>query len=98
MVLGLAAVYFVPRLCMMFLKPGVTYPTFGFHYLMQSVILRVSNSQFFCVLFGDSSFIVHYMRYVGWNLNKVEQTGSNMGTNQRHDNCLLYTSPSPRDS
>ena len=30
-----------------------------------------------------------YMRYVGWNLNKVEQTGSNMGTNQRHDNPFL---------
>ena len=74
---------------MMFLKPGVTYPTFGFHHLMQSIILRVSNSQFFCVLFGDSSFIVRYMRYVGWNLNKVEQTGSNMGTNQRHDNPFL---------
>ena len=41
------------------------------------------------MLFGDSSFIVHYMRYVGWNLNKVEQTGSNMGTNQRHDNPFL---------
>jgi non-ribosomal peptide synthetase-like protein len=67
----------------------VTYPTFGFHHLMQSIILRVSNSQFFCVLFGDSSFIVRYMRYVGWNLNTVEQTGSNMGTNQRHDNPFL---------
>ena len=43
-------------------KPGVTYPAFGFHYLMQSIILRVSNSEFFCVLFGDSSFIVNYMR------------------------------------
>ena len=41
------------------------------------------------MLFGDSSFIVNYMRYVGWNLNKVEQTGSNMGTNQRHDNPFL---------
>jgi non-ribosomal peptide synthetase-like protein len=29
------------------------------------------------------------MRYVGWRLNKVEQTGSNMGTNQRHDNPFL---------
>ena len=38
---------------MLFLKPGVTYPAFGFHYLMQSIILRVSNSEFFCVLFGD---------------------------------------------
>ena len=41
------------------------------------------------MLFGDSSFVVNYMRYVGWNLNKVEQTGSNMGTNQRHDNPFL---------
>jgi non-ribosomal peptide synthetase-like protein len=89
MAFALAAIYAVPRLCMLCLTEGVTYPTFGFHYLMQSIILRVSNSQFFCVLFGDSSFIVNYMRYVGWTLNKVEQTGSNMGTNQRHDNPFL---------
>lgn len=89
MIFALAAVYVIPRLCMMFLTPGVTYPTFGFHYLMQSIVTRVSNSEFFCVLFGDSSFIVSYMRYVGWNLNKVVQTGSNMGTNQRHDNPFL---------
>jgi non-ribosomal peptide synthetase-like protein len=86
---GLAAIYAIPRLCMAFLEPGVTYPVYGIHYLLQNIILRVSNSQFFCVLFGDSSLIVRYMRYVGWNLNKVEQTGSNMGTNQRHDNPFL---------
>ena len=56
------SVYVIPRLCMLFLKPGVTYPTFGFHYLMQSIILRISNSEFFCVLFGDCSFITTYMR------------------------------------
>src|SRR4051794_26820287 len=89
MVLGLAAIYAIPRLCMLFLKPGVTYPAFGFHYLMQNIILRVSNSEFFCVLFGDSAFITSYMRFVGWNLNRVDQTGSNMGTNQRHDNPFL---------
>ena len=89
LILGLAAVYVIPRLCMPFLKVGVTYPAFGIHHLLQSVIFRVSNSQFFCVLFGDSSFIVTHMRTVGWNLNKVEQTGSNMGTNQRHDNPFL---------
>jgi non-ribosomal peptide synthetase-like protein len=89
LVVALAAIYAVPRLCMAFLKEGVTYPTFGIHYLLQSIILRVSNAEFFCVLFGDSSFVVNYMRYVGWNLNKVEQTGSNMGTNQRHDNPFL---------
>lgn len=89
MIVALAAVYAVPRLCMLFLKPGVTYPAFGFHFLMQSIILRVSNSEFFSVLFGDSSFITRYMSFVGWNLNKVTQTGSNMGTNQRHDNPFL---------
>jgi non-ribosomal peptide synthetase-like protein len=29
------------------------------------------------------------MRYLGWNLNKVYQTGSNMGTEQSHDNPFL---------
>src|SRR5215472_8917456 len=88
-VAGLVAIYVIPRLCMLFLKPGVTYAAFGFHYLMQSIILRTSNSEFFCVLFGDSTFITTWMSKVGWNLNKVEQTGSNMGTNQRHDNPFL---------
>ena len=87
--LGLAAVYVIPRLCMMALRPGVTYPNFGFHYLMQSIIWGVSNSDFFCTLFGDASFIATYMRYVGWNLNTVYQTGSNMGLDQRHDNPFL---------
>ncbi len=89
LVVGLAAILVVPRLCMLFLRPGVTYRAYGFHYLLQSIILRVSNSEFFCLLFGDSSFVVNYMRAVGWKLNKVEQTGSNMGTNQRHENPFL---------
>jgi non-ribosomal peptide synthetase-like protein len=87
--LGLAAVYVIPRLCMMALRPGVNYPNFGFHYLLQSIIRSVSNSDFFSSLFGDSSFIVTYMRYVGWNLNTVYQTGSNMGSDQKHDNPFL---------
>jgi non-ribosomal peptide synthetase-like protein len=41
------------------------------------------------LLFGDSSAIVHYMRAIGWNLNKVVQTGSNFGSNQQHENPLL---------
>lgn len=87
--LQIAAVLVIPRLLNLFLKTGVTYSNFGIHYLLQSIILRASNSKFLCVLFGDSSFIVNWMRAVGWNLNKVEQTGSNMGTNQRHDNPFL---------
>ena len=74
---------------MLFLKPGVTYPAFGFHYLMQSIIQRISNSDSSACCSATRSFITTCMRYVGWNLNKVEQTGSNMGTNQRHDNPFL---------
>ena len=87
--IGLAIVYVLPRLCMMTLRPGVTYPNFGFHYMMQNIIQGISNSDFFGSLFGDSSAIVTYMRYVGWNLNTVYQTGSNMGIEQKHDNPFL---------
>jgi non-ribosomal peptide synthetase-like protein len=86
---GLAAVYVIPRVCMKLLRPGVTYTNFGFHYILQSIVSGVSNSQFFVMLFGNSSFITTYMRYVGWNLNTVYQTGSNMGSDQKHDNPLL---------
>ena len=87
--IGLAIVYVLPRLCMMTLRPGVTYPNFGFHYMMQNIIQGISNSDFFSSLFGDSSAIVKYLRYVGWNLNTVYQTGSNMGIEQKHDNPFL---------
>ena len=88
-VLGMLAVYAIPRICNLLLKPGQTYVLYGVHYWLQTVISRTSNSQFFNLLFGDSSFIVIYMRLVGWKLNEVEQTGSNFGTNQRHDNPFL---------
>ena len=29
------------------------------------------------------------MRWVGWNLNKIVQTGSNFGLDQRHENPFL---------
>jgi non-ribosomal peptide synthetase-like protein len=89
LILGLAAIYVIPRICNRFLKPNRVYPMFGLHYWLQSTVETVSNSRFYNLLFGDSSYIVNYMRLVGWKLNKVEQTGSNFGTNQRHDNPFL---------
>ena len=87
--LGLIGIYAVPRVCNLFLQPGRVYRIFGLHYWLQNTIELVSNSRFYTLLFGDTSAIVHYMRLVGWELNKVEQTGSNFGTNQRHDNPFL---------
>ena len=59
------------------------------HYLVQQIIGRSTNSDFFNCLFGDSCGIVHYMRWLGWNLNTIVQTGSNFGEDQKHDNPYL---------
>ena len=53
------------------------------------IVAGASNSRIYNLLFGDSSAIVHYLTLIGWNLNKIEQTGSNFGTNQKHDNPFL---------
>jgi non-ribosomal peptide synthetase-like protein len=79
----------VPRLFSLILKPGRTYTLYGFRYWLQSVAEFSSNSRVLGLVFGDSSAIVHYMRAIGWNLNKVVQTGSNFGSNQQHENPLL---------
>jgi non-ribosomal peptide synthetase-like protein len=86
---ALTAVTVIPRICQRFLKTDRTYSLYGFHYRLQTLIAQFSNSRLLNLLFGDSSAIVHYMRLIGWNLNKVEQTGSNFGTNQQHDNPFL---------
>lgn len=89
LVVSFIAAVAVPRLASLFLKPNRTYTLYGFHYWLQSMVELASNSRLLNLLFGDSSAVVHYMRAIGWNLNKVVQTGSNFGTNQQHENPLL---------
>lgn len=86
--ISLAAAVLVPRLTRPFLKPGKVYSLYGIHHWLQTITAQTSNSRILNLLFGDSSAVVHYIRAVGWNLNEVEQTGSNFGTNQQHDNPL----------
>ena len=47
--------------------------------------------RFFTHLFGDSSFIVYYLRWLGYDLCEVEQTGSNFGTEVGHETPYLST-------
>lgn len=86
---GLLAVFAIPRLANRILQQDRTYVMYGWHYFVQSIVRGATNSRFFNILFGDSSAIVHYLRLLGWNLNTIEQTGSNFGTTQKHDNPLL---------
>jgi non-ribosomal peptide synthetase-like protein len=88
-VLGLLYVGIVPRLLNLLLHRDRTYVLYGWHYFVHHWVVRASNARFYNLLFGDSSYIVYYMRWVGWKLNKIIQTGSNFGSDQRHDNPFL---------
>jgi non-ribosomal peptide synthetase-like protein len=67
------------------LKPDKIYPLYGWHYWLQKTIARTTNSKFFNALFGDSSYIVYYLRCLGYNLSKVVQTGTNFGMAVTHE-------------
>ncbi len=88
-VIAAGTIALAPRLLSRLLEEDRTYVLYGFHYYVHSLIVVLSNSGFFNLLLGDSSFIVHYLKWIGWKLNTIEQTGSNFGTGQRQDNPLL---------
>ncbi|MFJ3761443.1 Pls/PosA family non-ribosomal peptide synthetase [Streptomyces sp. NPDC090080] len=90
-ILGLLVLCTVPRLVGLVLRPDRIYPLYGFHYVLQRTTARMTNIKFFTWLFGDSSYIVHYLRGIGYDLSRVEQTGSNFGTELQHESPLLVT-------
>jgi non-ribosomal peptide synthetase-like protein len=86
---GLVFVGTVPRVLNLFIRPYDVYPLYGFHYWVQRAIARTTNRKFYNKLFGDSSYIVHYLRWIGYDLRNVEQTGSNFGEAVQHDTPFL---------
>jgi non-ribosomal peptide synthetase-like protein len=89
LILGLLFVFTVPRALNRFLEPGRVYPLYGFHHVVLRLITRITNRRFFMYLFGDSALIVHYLRYLGYDLGRIVQTGSNFGMAVAHDNPHL---------
>jgi non-ribosomal peptide synthetase-like protein len=81
---GLLFVVTVPRVVNLFIKPDRVYPLYGFHYRIHRAITSMTSIKFFTHLFGDSSYIVHYLRCIGYDLSRVVQTGSNFGTEVGH--------------
>ena len=88
---GLLFVLTVPRLLNLFIRPGTVYPLYGFHDRIHRAIARMTSVKFFTHLFGDSSYIVYYLRCLGYDLSRVEQTGSNFGTEVGHETPYLST-------
>ncbi|MEV6909769.1 Pls/PosA family non-ribosomal peptide synthetase [Amycolatopsis sp. NPDC051071] len=88
---GLLAVFTIPRLLNRFLEPDRVYPLYGRHFAIQRVIARLTNLRALTYLFGDSSYIVHYLRGLGYDLSEVQQTGSNFGVEIKHETPFLST-------
>ena len=86
---GLVFVGTVPRVLNRFITPDKVYPLYGFHYWVQRAIARTTNSKFYMRLFGDTSYVVHYLRWLGYDLHEVRQTGSNFGEDVKHDTPFL---------
>ncbi|GAA0491585.1 Pls/PosA family non-ribosomal peptide synthetase [Streptomyces olivaceiscleroticus] len=88
---GLLLIATVPRLLHLLVKPDKDYRLYGFHYSLHRAVARFTNSRFLMRLAGDSSYVVHYLRAIGYHLPDVEQTGSNFGTEVKHENPYLST-------
>ncbi|MGW3965128.1 Pls/PosA family non-ribosomal peptide synthetase [Amycolatopsis sp. NPDC005003] len=86
---GLALVVTVPRLPARFLAPDRVYPLYGFRHACHRAVARLTNLRTFTTLFGDSSYIVHYLRALGYDLSAVRQTGSNFGVEVKHETPYL---------
>jgi len=72
-----------------FIKPDTVYPLYGFRYSVYRIIGGFSRMRFLPLLFGDSSYIVHFLRWLGWRLTPVVQTGSNFGSEVTTTNPFL---------
>ena len=86
---GLVIVMTVPRLLNLAITPDKVYRLYGFHYGVHRWIVRFSNVKFLSNLAGDSSWIVHYLRGIGYDLGKILQMGANFGGNVKHENPFL---------
>ncbi|SFO96996.1 Pls/PosA family non-ribosomal peptide synthetase [Amycolatopsis rubida] len=90
--IGFLIVTFVPRLLNLALKPGEVYRLYTFRYTAHRAIRVLTNLRFFKTLFGDSCAIVHYLRALGCQVSRKEQTGSNFGLDEKYENPFLFSS------
>ena len=90
-VVSLLIVTTVPRVVQLAVKPDTVYPLFGLRHAAERAVSRMTNRPMLTGLFGDSSYVVHYVRAIGYKQPQVQQTGSNLGTGFKHDSPFLST-------
>ena len=89
LLIGLLVAFTVPRVLAPFVRTDRVYPVHGWRYSLHRTITRLTNVRLFVYLFGDSSYIVSYLYLLGYDLGKVEQTGSNFGSNLAQETPFL---------
>ncbi|GAA1239304.1 Pls/PosA family non-ribosomal peptide synthetase [Pseudonocardia alaniniphila] len=89
MIFGLLFVGTVPRLLNKLIEPGKVYRLYGFRASAHRLIARTTNVRFFTTLFGDTSYIVNYLRWIGYKLTPVVQTGCNFGMEVKSENPFV---------
>jgi non-ribosomal peptide synthetase-like protein len=90
-IVALALVTTLPAILQRALKPETVYPLFGLRDAAARAVAKMTNSPMLGMLFGDSSYVVNYVRAIGYKQPQVEQSGSNFGTGFKHDNPFLST-------
>src|SRR2546430_8533166 len=86
---GLLLTVAVSRVLNAFIKPVTVYPLYGFHDAARRAIARIGRMRIITYLVRDSSYIVHFLQWLGYRLSPVMQTGVNFGTEVMHANPSL---------
>jgi non-ribosomal peptide synthetase-like protein len=89
LIFALLYVLTVPRILNLGITPDKVYPLYGFFYALHRAIARRTNVKALTSLFGDSSYILSYLRRLGYRFWRPIQTGSNFGQMVKHDNPYL---------
>lgn len=90
-VVSLLIVTTVPRVVQLAVKPDTVYPLFGLRHAAERAVSRMTNKPMLTGLFGDSSYVVNYVRAIGYKQPQVQQTGANLGAMFKHDSPFLST-------
>jgi non-ribosomal peptide synthetase-like protein len=88
-IVGFFTVTTVPRLLNLLIRPYTVYRLYGFYYGVHRLIARLTNAKFLSNLVGDTSWIVYYLRGIGYDLGKIVQTGANFGGMVKHESPYL---------
>jgi non-ribosomal peptide synthetase-like protein len=86
---GFVIVMTVPRLLNLLIRPYTVYRLYGFYYGLHRLIARLTNAKVLSGLVGDTSWIVYYLRSIGYDLGKIVQTGANFGGQVKHESPYL---------